>query len=461
MLFDELERKSVLVLGFGTEGQATYEFIRQRWPQKQVTIADRRDLSKFDLSLQQRLQSDPACVLSLGPHYLDRLSDYDVIIKTPGMPAAVVRAASAMAITSHSALFLANYPRERIVGITGTKGKSTTTSLIVDILRKAGIDVRLAGNIGLPPLPMLKDCTDETYFVHEFSSHQLAEVEHSPHFAVLLNIVPEHLDYYADFSEYVAAKENITRFQTPNDVLVFNGDYPEPGRIAKRTRARGVRFSMADATADCYVHSRWIVSSMGGAAQEIMGLDDVPLLGAFNLENVLAAVAVARLFNAPAQTIRTAIQEFRPLPHRLEFVGTFKGIRFYDDSIATVPEAALGALDALGSVTTLILGGHERNLDYTDFGKELVKRGLETLIFFPTTGERIWNAVQSQSQPDASMPKAFFVDTMQEAVRLAYMHTSSGKICLLSPASPSFGIFKDYKDRGESFKAWVLNLALV
>jgi UDP-N-acetylmuramoyl-L-alanine---L-glutamate ligase len=460
MLFDELERKSVVILGFGTEGQATYEFIRQRWPQKHVAIADRRDLSVFDPPLQQRLQSDSACALSLGAHYLDHLSDYDVIIKTPGMPASMVRAASATAITSHSALFLANYPRERIVGITGTKGKSTTTSLIFDILRKAGVDVRLAGNIGAPPLPMLKDCAGDTYFVHEFSSHQLAEVEHSPHYAVLLNIVPEHLDYYADFSEYVAAKENITRFQTPTDMLIFNSDHPEPQRIANRTRACGIRFSMVDATADCYVRSGWIVSSAGGATEEIVALADVPLLGAFNSENVLAAVAVSRLFNAPPQTIRTAIQEFRPLPHRLELVGTFKGIRFYDDSIATVPEAALGALDALGSVATLILGGHERNLDYTDFGKELVKRGLETLIFFPTTGERIWKAVQSQLQPGAPMPKAFFVDAMQEAVRLAYTHTAPGKVCLLSPASPSFGMFKDYKDRGDSFKAWVLNLGL-
>jgi UDP-N-acetylmuramoylalanine--D-glutamate ligase len=448
MRFDDLVQKSVLILGFGAEGQATYEFIRRMWPEKPVRIADRRELERLDPAVQAALRGDSAATLSLGPDYLAALATCDVVIKTPGMPARDVRAEldrrgnTRAIITSHSALFLANYPRERIIGITGTKGKSTTTSLIYEILRKGGVDARLAGNIGSPPLPMLKDSSDATYFVHEFSSHQLAEVEHSPHIAVLLNIVPEHLDYYRDFAEYVAAKENITRFQGPDDFLVFSSDYAEPQRIANRTRARLVPISRSQES-----------------IEEIMPIEEIPLPGAFNLENALAAAAVARLLEIPAATIRSAIREFRPLPHRLELIGTFRGIRFYDDSIATVPEATIGALDALGSeVSTLILGGYERNLDYTDFGRQLLQRDLENLIFFPTTGVRMWTAIQSQAEPNEKIPKAFFVETMEEAVRLAYSHTNAGRICLLSPASPSFGLFTDYKDRGDSFKASVVKL---
>jgi len=446
MTFDELERKSVLIYGFGAEGQATYQFIRERWPRKILAIADQRELAQFDSALQDALQADATCELHLGNSYRDALSDCQVVIKTPGIPAATIsdelirRGNSSAAITSHSALFLANYPRERIIGVTGTKGKSTTTSLIFEILQKAGVDAVLAGNIGAPPLPMLSKATDKTWFVHEFSSHQLAEVEHSPHIAVLLNIVPEHLDYYRDFAAYAAAKENITRFQTQDDYLIFGADHTEPNRIASRSRATAAPFSMAERA----------------QVEAGIGLESIPLLGAFNHENVLAAIAVARLLKIPSETIRRAITDFRPLPHRLEFVGEFKGIRFYDDSIATVPEAALAAIDAFGSdVATLILGGHERNLDYTSFGKSLLARSVQTLIFFPPTGERMWKAVQSHALVGATLPHAFFVNAMEEAVRLAFENTPTGKVCLLSPAAPSFGMFKDYRDRGDSFKELV------
>jgi len=268
----------------------------------------------------------------------------------------------------------------------------------------------------------------------------LAEVEHSPHIAVLLNIVPEHLDYYRDFAAYAAAKENITRFQTQDDYLIFGADHTEPNRIASRSRATAAPFSMAERA----------------QVEAGIGLESIPLLGAFNHENVLAAIAVARLLKIPSETIRRAITDFRPLPHRLEFVGEFKGIRFYDDSIATVPEAALAAIDAFGSdVATLILGGHERNLDYTSFGKSLLARSVQTLIFFPPTGERMWKAVQSHALVGATLPHAFFVNAMEEAVRLAFENTPTGKVCLLSPAAPSFGMFKDYRDRGDSFKELV------
>lgn len=440
---NELGTKSILILGFGTEGQATYEFLRKHWPEKPLSIADQQSIETFPEDIARRLQNDPEVRLNFGPRYLDSVDVYscEVLIKTPGIPAsieAIVRARhSGCVLTSQSQIFLDNYPREYVIGITGTKGKSTTASLIHHILKHAGMPAELVGNIGQPPLMLIDSVPKGTYFVHEFSSHQLAELETSPHIAVLLNIVPEHLDYYATFEEYVAAKENITRFQTADDFFIFNPAHPVPAAIASRSRAQLRPF---------------------GNDQNPMDIRNIPLIGSFNVQNVLAAVAVVSLLEIAPPAIEEAIRSFRPLPHRLEPVGTYNGVEFYDDSIATVPDATLAALDALGkNVQTLILGGHERNLDYSDLGSRL-PANIRTVILFPTTGQRIWDAIETHSR-NATKPDPFFVSDMEQAVRIAYERTTPGGICLLSPASPSFGMFKDYRERGDSFKAFVRKLS--
>jgi UDP-N-acetylmuramoylalanine--D-glutamate ligase len=185
---------------------------------------------------------------------------------------------------------------------------------------------------------------------------------------------------------------------------------------------------------------------------------EIPLPGKFNLQNVMAAITVASLFELPPGTIRDAIRTFQPLPHRLQPLGAYKGINFYDDSIATVPDATLAALEALGpSVQTLILGGHERNIDFTQLAESLPSN-IKTLILFPPTGTRIWQAVERHSR-NAQLPAAFFVRDMEQAVKVAYERTEEGKICLLSPAAPSFGTFKDYRERGDLFNAFVRKLS--
>jgi UDP-N-acetylmuramoylalanine--D-glutamate ligase len=446
MKLAELEHRSILILGFGTEGQATYEFLRRRWPSKPLSIADQRTMAEFPQEVANRIQNDTDVRTNFGPRYLDSADGYncEVIIKTPGIPAtidAVARARRAgILLTSHSQIFLSNYPREKVIGVTGTKGKSTTTSLIHHILKCAGIPAELVGNIGMPPLARIDDVSPDTYFVHEFSSHQLAELEASPHIAVLLNIVPEHLDYYANFEEYAAAKENITKFQGPDDFLVFAADYAIPSEIAQRSKAALRPFS---------VHS---------SVEHILKPHEIPLAGKFNLQNVMAAIETASVCGVQPENIRDAIRTFEALPHRLERVGTYNGITFYDDSIATIPESTLAALEALGpNVQTLLLGGHERNLEFAELGKQLPPN-VATVILFPPTGIRIWRAIEAHSQ-NQKLPDAFFVRDMEQAVRIAYEHTAPGKICLLSPASPSFGTFKDYKERGNLFKTFVRTLS--
>src|SRR5947199_358427 len=370
MTVEELGKKAILILGFGTEGQATYGYLRTKWPDKLLTIADRQTPGEFSEDVAYRIQSDPAVMLNFGPRYLDSLDAYqcEVVIKTPGIPATIepiVRARKAGCIpTSHSQIFLSNY-----------------------------------------------------------------------------------------------AKENITRFQTGDDLLIFNADYSVPAAIANRTKAQLMPLSVRSTPSPgCYLLGETIVRSSAGGVEDIMKASEIPLPGQFNVQNVLAAVAAASLLGVPSPVIREAVRTFQALPHRLEPAGIYNGITFYDDSIATVPDATLAALEALGhDVQTLILGGHERNLDFSEFGSR-IPPNIKTVILFPPTGNRIWKAIETHSK-NPILPEPFFVSDMEQAVKIAYQRTSQGGICLLSPASPSFGIFKDYRDRGDSFKALVRKLS--
>jgi UDP-N-acetylmuramoylalanine--D-glutamate ligase len=441
MRLDALATADVLILGFGREGKSSYEFLRAQFPSKKITIADTQ------LSADA-VRADPLVTFATGADYEPAILGAQVIVKTAGIPAAaaILRAAvsNGARLTSHIEIFFANYPRERIVGVTGTKGKSTTTTLLYEMVKAAGMPSVVAGNIGAPPLTQVDLADPKALVICELSSHQLQPLTISPHIAILTNVVPEHLDYYATFEEYVAAKENITRFQDEDDVLVYGSDSEICRAIASRTGAKTLPVSIED-----------------GIVESILPARDVPLRGRFNLANVAAAIAAARLLGVGDDRIRAAIKAFKPLPHRLQHVGCFREIDFYDDSIATVPEAAALAIEALApDVQTLIAGGHDRHLTFEVLADAIAKSKIDTLILFPPTGEKIAAAVESSAaaaQPFRA-PKVFFVESMEEAVRLAYQHTARGRTCLLSPASASFGTFADYADRGQQFERYVRQL---
>ena len=465
-LLTELRDQAILILGLGREGTATFSFLRSLFPQKPLGLADQVDFSQLSVPLQEAVRADAHARLHLGSEYLANLRDYDVIIKSPGIPPtlpAIQQATEAgKLITSQTAIFFANCSAT-IVGVTGTKGKSTTASLIRDILRAGAQDAQLVGNIGQPPLALLSQARAETVFVCELSSYQLEGLRQSPHIAVLLNIVPEHLDYHGSFAHYVEAKRTITRYQSAQDSLVYHAASEVVAQLAAESRAQRFPFSLAGPlTPGCFVAGSDIMySSAAGQEETILKVTEVPLLGTFNLQNVLAAVAVGKLLGVSTSAIAEAIRHFQPLEHRLELVGTYHGITFYNAAIATVPQATLAHLEALGpDVQTILLGGYDRHLDFAELGERLAASQVKTLILFPTTGQRIWEAVCRRRQPVLAPPQAFFVQNMADAVRLAYRHTQTGKICLHSPASPSFGLFRDYQERGNLFKQHVRQLGL-
>lgn len=459
MYLNELQDKSVVLFGFGVEGQATYQFLRGKFPTKVIALADARPYEKLGLSpeLDRQIKADSKVELLLGDQCPKSLQNYQAIIKTPGIAPShpMLAGVESHQLTSHLEIFFKLFDRQRIVGITGTKGKSTTTSLIYQIVKEAGCDVYIGGNIGEPPLLKLAQVTDQTIFVLELSSYQLEQLTQSPHIAVLLNIVPEHLDYHGGFEPYAAAKEHIAKFQQSDDFLVYNQDYHLPTAIAERNAAQGVPFSVQTKTSfGAYLVDDRLMFADDKGVREVLSVADIPLIGAFNRQNVLAAIAATSLLGIDPAAIRMAVRNFQPLPHRLEYVGEYQGIKFYNDSISTVPECTLSALEALGTqVQTLILGGYDRHIDYTDFAAHIVETHVENFIFFSPTGQRMWQAFNDTGE--LFDQQAFFVESMAEAVQLAYEHTSAGHICLLSPASPSYSNFRDYRERGDKFKQYI------
>jgi UDP-N-acetylmuramoylalanine--D-glutamate ligase len=471
----ELDRKSIIIVGFGVEGQSTYTFLRSRWPEQVLAIADRHPYSESEIAPEVRsaIEHDTNLRLIFGSDYMDYLAQYEIAIKTPGISFAhpAIRHFEALGgyVSSHLELFFNVFDRNRIVGVTGTKGKSTTTTLLYQMAVNGGLDVRLGGNIGHPPLSLLQDCGPETVFLLELSSYQLDRLPFSPHIAVLLDLVSEHLGlhepsaeavHHRTFDEYVAAKESITRRQGSEDILILNPTHPIPSEIASRSRAQIVKFStVSRVDLGSFITGQSIHYSDGAREVEIATLSDIPLLGRFNRENVLAAVTAAIVIGVPERTLRESIRSFKPLPHRIQYLGEFNGIRFYDDSIATVPEATLNALDGLGeSVQTLIAGGHDRGLIYEALAREIVRSNIRNLILFQPAGRKIWDAVLSVI--GKSIPiNVFWPDSMEDAVRIAFRVTKPGAICLLSPASSSYGMFKNFADRGHIFRVCVEKLA--
>src|SRR5271170_99758 len=287
MTLSELARVRILISGLGREGLATYSFLRGEFPANTLGIADRLPIDRLAPGVQSAIAADRNLVTHLGDGYLDSLTSYDVVVRSPGVPLLTpeIQAAESagVRITSHTEIFLANCPGTTI-GITGTKGKSTTASLIDAILKSGGLDAHLLGNIGVPPLGLLPRFDARSYLVLELSSYQLDGIRRSPHVAVLLNIVPEHLDLHGGFDNYVRAKRNITRYQTADDILVYNAMYPIPREIAVVSKARRLAFSL-DATAHpgSYLDSEHLVyRGENGAAAPVMAAGSVTLPGRFN-----------------------------------------------------------------------------------------------------------------------------------------------------------------------------------
>jgi len=434
-MLESLKNKKIAILGaFGVEGKATQDYLK------------RHGLG-FE-TLDEQTDED----------YLSQVRNYDVIFKTPGIspltPELVAAERAGIIFTSQIQLFFDLCPCN-IIGVTGTKGKGTTSTLIYNMLKANGTDVYLGGNIGVPAISFLDTLTTGSLVVLELSSFQLQTLTKSPHIAVVLNVTSEHLDYHKDTEEYREAKANILKYQSVDDFAVINDDYDVPRGYAKRTPATKYFFSRDHRVEGCYVDEKdQIVLNVEGENAVIANFSDLKLRGRHNLENVTAASLSAYLAGADPTIISTTIKSFKGLEHRLELVREVGGVKYYNDSFSTVPETAIAALDSFTEPIVLIVGGSDKKSDYTELGQKIASSNVKTLILIGDMAENI-----AKSIPDTFTGEILLgLTKMDEIVQVASKKTKAGDVVLLSPACASFGLFTDYKDRGNQFKAAVKNL---
>jgi UDP-N-acetylmuramoylalanine--D-glutamate ligase len=444
-----LSGKKVILIGFGREGQSSFKVIRKALPLLQLAISD----ADASIRANPLVANDPYIEFRTGENYLENLNEYEVIIRSPGI--ALHRLPYQLPvtkITSQTDLFLQHYSRQ-VIGITGTKGKSTTASLVYHILKLHLQDVILLGNIGRPSFNWLDYITPETLIVDELSSHQLEFLTKSPHISVLLNIYQEHLDAYHSYQDYQLAKMNITKFQEETDFLIYNADDPI---ITKHLGSMNIRGSFREFSFNrkvengCFIKSEHIIYSEDGREEMVYDLRSKrKLKGDHNVMNIMAVIDACKILKVPDEIIVEGIFSFKGLEHRLEFVCHFRGIDFYNDSIATIPEASMEAIKTLQNVDTLILGGFDRGIDYSGFARYLVATNVRNFIFTGDAGKRMKGEIEKVASLSKNL---ILINKFDDFLKPALQYTREGDICLLSPAAASYNEFLNFEMRGKRYK---------
>jgi UDP-N-acetylmuramoylalanine--D-glutamate ligase len=473
VLQNEFSGKTVVIFGLGKEGFSSYQFIRKHLPEEKVFLTDDKSRELLGSEWQSVLSQDSHATYIVMAEIPQKLEGELVVIKTPGIPFThqfFSQLSGKNAVyTANTELFfevIARFPaqeRPTTIGITGTKGKSTTTSLVHHVLKAAGEAVFLAGNIGVPALDVLQEMEkipaeklSQAVAVLELSSHQLQTLPYSPHIAVVQNITPEHLDYYQDFEEYWQAKAAITKYQTTDDCVIFNPTFEIPAKFAEFSSGKKYPFTLAPQPGSCASVQNGAIYSQDTS---IIATNKLPLMGEHNLLNTLPAVVIAELFEIPAKVLADALSSFTSLPHRLEFVTEKNGVKFYNDSQATTPEAAIAAIKSFPEKEIILLaGGSDKGVAFDEFAQEILQQPVTHILLFPPTGAKIEDALQQAAGVMNSLPQIHAVYSMAEAVQTAQQLAKPGCIVLLSPACASFGLFKNYQDRGNQFKEAALSL---
>ena len=426
-LIQYLSECSVLLLGFGREGRSSYDFIRRHLPEKALGIADKNPITL----------EDPLVRSFTGENYLDAMGEYELVLKSPGIPFAGVTIPDGVTVTCQTDLFL-RYADCICVGVTGTKGKTTTATLTHAMLVQQGIPALLMGNMGLPVLDSIEDAQGKTA-VLELSSHQLQFMRVSPHIAILTNLFEDHLDHYdGGFAGYADAKMNIRRWQTKDDVFFCNDAQDYSAYPAGAGRCVKISLQADDPFLDA------------------LAAENERLHGRHNATNLRFCAAAARELGVQDAAIARAVRAFQGIEHRMEPVGTYRGIRFYNDAINTIPQGTPCVMEGIGDVDSLIFGGLDRGVDYSGFAEYLNTCMAQNLIALPETGHILAARLREMGCTKNLVPVA----DMEAAVAAAYKLTAAGKACLLSPAASSYNVYRDFTQKGGHFKALVKQLGM-
>lgn len=425
----------VAILGFGNEGKSSADY----WSSKdcEITVCD-----KNQVTVPEGYTS------KLGESYLTDLDSFDVVVRSPGVHPKEVIAANNESIlnkvTSNTNEFLKVCPTKNIIGVTGTKGKGTTSSLITEMLRATGHKVHLAGNIGLPPLELLKEnIQPEDWVVLELSNFQLIDIRRSPHIAVSLLIEPEHQDWHGSVDEYVQAKQQLFRWQSDQDIAIYYSKNPFSQAIASVSKGQKIPYF---SESGAYVNEGEVTIKN----QHICKTDDIKLLGTHNWQNVCAAVTAVWQVTQDIEGIRKAITAFTGLPYRLELRGGYEGVNYYNDSFSSQPESAIAAIEAIHTPKVLILGGYDRNLDLARLADTVKKNevSIRKAVLIGSSARRIAENLDENQFGNYEICKA---KNMVEIVEAARGFAKAGDSIVLSPGFPSFDMFKNFEERGKMF----------
>lgn len=444
----EWQGKRAAVIGLGVSNVPLIRFLRRFG----VHVSGRDKASREELAERAEELEQLGVDLVLGGDYLTGLEDYDVVFVSPGVPKNLPQLAALtgkVEFSSEIALVL-RYCQAPVFGITGSSGKTTTTSLVGEMFRTSGFQTYIGGNIGTPLIEQVLDIPPDARVVLELSSFQLEQLGQSPQYALVTNISENHLDVHGTMEQYIAAKAQIYRFQKSTDWAVFNLDDPETVKMSRETPAQVYYFSRRQEVArGTFMRGESLVWRDGQRETVFVRADQVKLPGVHNLENILAAAALAHLGGAPWPAVSAVCRSFKGVEHRLELVGEVGGVRFYNDSIATTPTRAVAGLRTFASPVILLAGGYDKKLSFAHLAEEIHARA-KAVVVFGETAEKIAAAVLALGK----FP-VYRVENLAEAVALSRSLAVPGDVVLLSPGCASYGMYRNFAERGDHFRRLV------
>lgn len=440
-----IKGKRILLLGYGREGQSTWNVLRRLGTYEALDIAD--------LKAPAALPED-GTVWHTGPDYQKCMDDYDVVFKSPGIVLERPENEYRCSILSQTEVFFQCF-RDQIIGITGTKGKSTVTTLLYHLLKQAGMDALLVGNIGIPALDHMDEVKPDTRIVFELSCHQLEYMTVSPHIGILVNIHEEHLDHYGTMEKYVEAKHHIFKNQRPDDILICNVQcLPEEGTcpsglIRAGMDGSGKELDVVQEQDGTWVHFR--------GKSFCIPTDEIKLLGQHNYFDIGVAYGVCSILGMDDQVFARGLKTYEPLPHRLQYIGEREGVKYYDDSISTICDTTIQALKTLKDTDTVLIGGMDRGIDYRELIEYLSDCPVPHIILMEATGKRIYQEIHKYYPEFKNRARLILAEHLEDGVKRARQITRPGTSCVLSPAAASYGIFRNFEERGETFSRLVFN----
>lgn len=458
---EEFERyargKKVAIIGIGVSNLPLLEYFYDL--NARVTIFDSKESNQISVEAMQKIEKYGFEFIG-GKDSLSRLKGFDIIFRSPSCmpdrPELVEAVENGAVLTSEIEMVLKLAPC-KVIGVTGTEGKTTTTTLINEIVKKSGRKTYLGGNMGKPIFTKIRNIKPENIIILELSSFQLSDMDISPDISVVTNIYPDHLNVHKSYEEYREAKKNIFEYQSENGIVVLNYDNEFTREFAKEANGKVIFFSSKEKLDDGFIYDKadgTIKYCEDGVRRHIIKKEDIKLRGIHNYENICAAIAATSSI-VDVDTQIKAIEEFTGVEHRLEFVRELNNVKWYNDSIGTSPASTIAGLNSFDEDIILLAGGSDKGLDYEEVGKTIARK-VRALILTGPTSEKIENATK-QALNGKSI-EIYYTSNMQESVNLAKDIAKAGDVVLLSPASASFDLYKNFEDRGHQFKDCVNSL---